>query len=96
MSEQDESVKEIQKAREYAYLGMYSEALSHYDTGIKVIQDKVQKSKSDKMLQNEWGLVLKELRDEIGRCKKLHHIVTTGRCDLEDDIKQPYNDERGN
>lgn len=93
---QDDSVKEIQKAREYAYLGMYAEALSHYDKGMKSIQDRVNKTKADKMLQSEWKFVSKELNEEIVRCKKLHHIVSTGRSDFDDPMKElPDVDDRG-
>ena len=90
----EEFGNEIRKAREYAFLGMYQEALNYFQTGIQKVQERVSKSKNDKMIQVEWNDVVKELQDEIEQCKKMKYIVSTGRGDFQQ-AKEFKDDDRG-
>jgi katanin p60 ATPase-containing subunit A1 len=78
-ADRDKCINEIKKARSYAFLGLYQEALSHFDNGIKVLQDNVQRSKNDRTIQSEWNEVLKELKQETQECKKLLNYINTGK-----------------
>lgn len=78
-ADRDKCINEIKKARSYAFLGLYQDALSHFDTGIKILQDNVLKSKNDRTIQSEWNEVLKELKQETQECKKLMNYISTGK-----------------
>ena len=77
--DRDKAINEIKKARSYAFLGLYQEALSHFEAGIKVLNDNSQRSKNDRTIQSEWNEVLKELKEETQACKKLLNYVNTGK-----------------
>ena len=95
MTEKKEKIfDDILKAREYAYLGMYIEALSHYDVGLEKIKVKIGKVPSDRTLQAEWKSINQELLEEISHCKKMRHTIMTGRLDFKEPSK-PAVDERG-
>lgn len=85
---------DILKAREYAYLGMYVEALSHFDVGIQKIKDKMNRTPNDKTLQNEWKTINAELQVEISQCKRLRQTIITGKLDFQEPARAAV-DERG-
>lgn len=84
---------ELKKAREYAYLGMYSQAISHFETGLSQMQERVNSSKNDRNISTEFKLISDEIKGEINQCKALNFMVTTGKSEYKD-IKAPRNDER--
>lgn len=85
---------DILKAREYAYLGMYTEALSHFDIGIEKINSKMSRMPNDKTLLAEWRVINEELQSEIAQCKRLRHTIITGRLDFKEPSR-PAADDRG-
>ena len=96
MSEKKEKFfDDILKAREYAYLGMYTEALSHFDIGLEKIRSKMAKVPNDRTLQTEWKSINDEIQEEISQCKKLRHTIMSGRLDFKEPSR-PAVDERGN
>lgn len=84
---------DILKAREYAYLGMYTEALNHFDVGLEKIKSKMAPSLNDKTLQSEWRLINQEIQEEIEQCKKLRQTIMSGRVDFKEPSR-PAVDER--
>ena len=83
---------EIQKAREYAYLGMYQEAISYFDKGFNKMQDTISSSKQDRSIISEWNDLQKELRDEMDQCKKLLYLISTGKTDFKENKPKQIED----
>lgn len=85
--------EDILKAREYSYLGMYTEALSHFDVGLEKIKAKLAMVPNDKTLQAEWKFINEEIQEEIAHCKKLRQTIMSGRVDFKEPCR-PAVDER--
>ena len=84
----------ILKAREYAFLGLYSNAVTHFESSFKEIEEVVSKSKNDKNISSEWKSLREELREEVEMCKKLQYSVSEGRTDYRGENSRRPEEER--
>lgn len=64
----DDLITSTQKAREYAYLGMYEEAVYHFRKSIIAIQDKIKSLGKEPKLRFEYDLLLDEVSNELNHC----------------------------
>ena len=97
MSEKEKGPKyliDLLKAREYAFLGLYSQALSSFDSAYRGIEEVVAKSNGDKNIVAEWGSISHELREEMDRCRRLEYFIMSGRSDYCPEPPRKTEDDR--
>ena len=74
----DDLIVSTQKAREYAYLGMYEEAVYHFRKSIIAIQDKIKSLGKEPKLRFEYDLLLDEVSNELNHCNNQDKSIRTG------------------
>lgn len=71
-------INSTQKAREYAYLGMYEESVYHYRKSINGIKTKISRLSKDPKLRFEYELLLDEVTREFDYCDNFDSSIKTG------------------
>lgn len=98
MSEKEKGPKyliDLLKAREYAFLGLYSQALASFESAYRGIEEVVAKSNGDKNIVAEWASISLELHAEMDRCRRLEYFIVSGRSDYcPEPPKKPDDDRR--
>lgn len=59
------------KGREYAYLGMYEEAISNFESAVACINNQINKRAMNLNLKGDWQELLKQILKEQDLCRCL-------------------------
>ena len=78
MSTLDQLTVITNKGREYAYLGMYEEAINNFDNAIKSLHDNINQNRNNLNLKAEFESLLKQINKEQDLCKLLDQCIKTG------------------
>jgi len=80
----------INKAREYAYFGIYQDAISKYEDAIKLLHTNFAPLATDLVIKEKYTRIMKELKGEMDMCNVLNSCINTGStAQAEKEAKKP-------